>query len=460
MGQNSLLALFRPFRRLSSQKPNANKILFLMTLLAIVIANSPWAAAYQALLDYPVQLHIGHLSLFTHHGEPMTLLEFVNDALMALFFFVIGLEIKQEVLIGELSSVKKAMLPVFAALGGMVFPVLVYVLLCNGSPEIRGAAIPMSTDIAFALAIVTALGKRVPFGLKIFLTALAVVDDLGGIVVIALFYSDGISWMPLFISAAVLVALFAGGRLGIKRTLFYYIGGFIVWMLFVESGIHPTIAGVLVAFTVPARPDIDLEEFTVDMKKYVDMLDFKEVQHTENAAILTSSQIKILNHIHRETNCSISPLQSIADGLHPYIYLFILPVFAFVNAGVTFGGIDLSALMGVPLAIMAGLVIGKSCGIYLFTILFFRLRIVVQPPGFTRRSLFGVSMLGGIGFTVALFISNLAFASLPDVGPELLNQAKLGVFAGSIVSGVLGYLILSKCKESESTEGKQLSSKE
>lgn len=445
MRQSRFESLFRPFRRLTSKKPNANRLLFIATILAIIIANSPWSAIYLEFLNHPVRLYIGDFSLFSHNGVPMTVLEFVNDALMTLFFFVIGLEIKQEVLIGELSSFRKAMLPVFTALGGMIVPVLVYVLICNFSPEIRGAAIPMSTDIAFALAIVAALGKRIPLSLRVFLTALAVVDDLGGIIIIALFYSKGIAFVPLGISLFILLGLFVGGRLGVKHRIFYYIGGFVVWMLFLESGIHPTIAGVLVAFTVPALPDIDLEEFSDDMVKYLQMLDFKEVTHTESATILTPTQIRVLNHIHRETNQSISPLQKIADSLHPTIYLVVLPLFAFVNAGVTFGSIRVSSLAGVPLAIMAGLVIGKSCGIYLFTRLFFRLRIVQPPQGVTRRNLFGVAMLGGIGFTVALFISNLAFASIPEVGADLLNQAKLGIFAGSIVSGVLGYVILSKC---------------
>jgi len=445
MSESRITSLFRPFRRLSSKKPNANRLLFITTILAILIANSPWAYLYLEFLEHPIRLHIAGYDFFTHHGEPMTILEFVNDALMTLFFFVIGLEIKQEILIGELSSVKKAMLPVLAALGGMIVPVIVYILICHSSPEIRGAAIPMSTDIAFALAIVTALGNRIPFSLRIFLTALAVVDDLGGIIIIAIFYSKDILLEPLGISAILLITLFIGGRLGIRNQVFYYIGGFIIWRLFLESGIHPTIAGVLVAFTVPALPDIHLEQFSDDMVEYLQMLDFDDIKQTDSATILTSSQIRILNQIHRETNLSISPLQKIADSMHPYIYLFILPLFAFVNAGVTLGGIDPSTLLGVPLAIMAGLVIGKSCGIYLFTYLFFRLRIIVLPAGVTRRNLFGVAMLGGIGFTVALFISNLAFASIPDVGADLLNQAKIGVFAGSVLSGILGYMILSKC---------------
>jgi len=290
----------------------------------------------------------------------MTLLEFVNDALMAIFFFVIGLEIKQEVLVGELSSVRKALLPVIAACGGMVVPVLVYVLICNGQPELRGAAIPMATDIAFALAVIGVLGKRVPLSLRIFLTALAVVDDIGEIIIIALFYSSDISFELLLISVFILGALYYAGKMRVNKTFFYYVGGFLVWILFVESGIHPTIAGVLVAFTIPARPVIKLDEFSEEMIEYLQMLDYTEVKHTDKASVLTSSQIQILNNVHRLADRTISPLQMIADKLHPVVYFLILPLFAFVNAGVAFGDIELNTLAGIPLAILPDYLLGNQ----------------------------------------------------------------------------------------------------
>lgn len=441
---STINVILKPLRRFATQKSSASFLLFMATILAMVLANSPWAYAYHHILSHPIDLQIGQWNLFSYHGEPMPMLAFVNDALMAVFFFVIGLEIKQEVLIGELSSVRKAVLPVIAACGGMIVPVIFYYLVCSTAPEVRGAAIPMATDIAFALAVLGLLGKRVPLSMRIFLTALAVVDDIGGIIIIALFYSAEIAFQPLLISLALLIILYFGGRLRINNNIFYYIIGFFVWMLFLESGIHPTIAGVLVAFTVPARPKIDLNDFTSNMKGYLSMLDYTEVRQSKTASVLTPTQIQVLNNIHLVADNTISPLQSIADKLHPLVNYLILPLFAFVNAGVTFGDIQVASLVNVPLAVFTGLFIGKSLGIFTFTYLFARTSMGSLPAGMTRMNLFGVSMLGGIGFTVALFIANLSFTDMGATGVDLLNQAKLGVFAGSFVSGLCGYLLLKK----------------
>lgn len=440
---HTINVILKPLRRFATQKANASLLLFMATILAMILANSPWATSYHQLLSHPIDLQIGNFTPFMHHGVSMPMLAFVNDALMAVFFFVIGLEIKQEVLIGELSSVRKAFLPIIAACGGMIVPVLFYLLVCNSAPEVRGAAIPMATDIAFALAVLGLLGKRVPLSMRIFLTALAVVDDIGGIIIIALFYSGNIAIEPLLISIALLALLYVGGRMRINNNLFYYVVGFFVWMLFMESGIHPTIAGVLIAFTVPARPAIKLDDFTCDMTGYLSLLDYTEVRHSRKASVLTPTQIQVLNNIHTVANRTISPLQSIADKLHPLVNYLILPLFAFVNAGVTFGDIQPSSLVNVPLAVFLGLFIGKSLGIFSFTYFFIRTRLAAKPAGMSYWNLFGVSMLGGVGFTVALFIANLSFTD-PGVGADLLNQAKLGVFAGSFISGLLGYFILKK----------------
>ena len=435
--------ILKPLRRFAVvQKPNASLLLFAATILAMVLANSPWAERYHELLAFPIDLQAGKFSFFSHHGEPLSMLAFVNDALMAVFFFMIGLEIKQEVLIGELSSIRKAILPIIAACGGMIVPVLFYMLVCNTSPEVHGAAIPMATDIAFALAVLGLLGKRVPLSMRIFLTALAVVDDIGGIIIIALFYSGHIAFEPLLISLAILAALSVGGKLRIHNRLFFYVGGFIVWLLFMESGIHPTIAGVLVAFTVPARPVVKLDEFTAEMSGYLSLLDYAEVKQSKKAEVLTATQIQVLNNIHTLADKTISPLQIIADKLHPWVNYVILPLFAFVNAGVTFGDIQPQSLANVPLAVFLGLFLGKTLGIFAFSYLFACTPIVSMPSGMSKRALFGVSMLGGIGFTVALFIANLSFDVSSPVGADLLNQAKLGVFTGSFVSGLCGYLFL------------------
>lgn len=445
--------ILKPLQRLATTKPNASLLLFFATILAMLLANSPWADVYHTFLVHPIDFQIGNHSFFSHHGVPMTLLEFVNDALMSLFFFVIGLEIKQEILIGELSSVRKAMLPVLAALGGMIVPVLVYIMICGDAPEVSGAAIPMATDIAFALAVLGTLGKRIPLSLRIFLTALAVVDDIGGIIVIGLFYSSDISFLPLLTSILFLVLSYIGGKMGIIKEGFYYVLGFIVWLLFVESGIHPTISGVLVAITIPARPVIKLDEFSEEMTGYLQMLDYTEVKHSSKASVLTSSQIHILTNVHTLADKTISMLQRIIHKLHPLVYYIILPLFAFVNAGVSFGDIRLDTLAGVPLAVFFGLFVGKSVGIFLFSYLSVRLRLVALPPGINKKNLLGVAMLGGVGFTVALFIANLSFPALTVEGADLLNQAKLGVFAGSFISGVGGYLILRFVQPEAPEEG-------
>ncbi|MEG1545481.1 MAG: Na+/H+ antiporter NhaA, partial [Tannerellaceae bacterium] len=331
-----------------------------------------------------------------------------------------------------------------AACGGMLVPVGIYFLVCSDLPEVRGSAIPMATDIAFALAVLGLLGKRVPLSLRIFLTALAVVDDIGGIIIIALFYSGEIAIQPLLISVVLLALLYGGNKMRVHYNLFYYLLGFLVWMFFMESGIHPTIAGVLVAFTIPARPIIKLDTFVDDMSNYLELLDYAEVKHSQQAAVLTPKQIQVLNNIHSLANRTISPLQSIADKLNPLVNYLILPLFAFVNAGVTFGDIQPASLVNVPLAVLLGLFIGKTLGIFSFSYLFVRMGIVSMPKGMSKRNLLGVAMLGGVGFTVALFIANLSFDSSIAQGADLLNQAKLGVFSGSFISGVCGYLLLRK----------------
>ena len=444
--------ILKPLRRFAIQKPNASLLLFAATIVAMVLANSPWADRYHQLLAFPIDLQAGQFNFFAHHGETMSMLAFVNDALMAVFFFVIGLEIKQEVLIGELSSVRKALLPIIAACGGMIVPVLFYMLVCNTPPEVNGAAIPMATDIAFALAVLGLLGKRVPLSMRIFLTALAVVDDIGGIIIIALFYSGHIAFEPLLISLIVLALLYVGGKFRVHNRLFFYIGGFIVWLLFLESGIHPTIAGVLIAFTVPARPVVKLDDFTCDMTGYLNMLDYTEVRQSRKAEVLTPTQIQVLNNIHTLADKTISPLQTIADKLHPLVNYVILPLFAFVNAGVTFGDIQPQTLVNVPLAVFVGLFVGKTLGIFSFSYLFACTPFASMPTGMSKRNLFGVSMLGGIGFTVALFLAHLYFGGSTAAGGDLLNQAKLGVFTGSFISGLCGYLVLKWVLPKEKVE--------
>ena len=416
-----MITKIRSLSRFVTQKPNASLLLFLTTIAAVVLANSPLVDAYNSCLEYPLDFRFDNFIFFPHHGQPMSLTTFVNDAFMAIFFFVVGMEIKQELLVGELSSARKALLPVIAACGGMIVPVLVYLSVCHSGPAAHGAAIPMATDIAFALAVV---------------------DDIGGIIVIAIFYSGHVAATPLFIALGVLVLLTVGGRLGIQHALFFYTGFFVVWYLFTQAGIHPTIAGVLVAFTVPARPKVKLDSFADNMRDHLASLDFTQARHAGKSTVLSPGQVLVLTNIHRLAAHTVSPLQSLVERLNPVVNYLILPLFAFVNAGVHFGGFDLSALAGIPLAIFLGLFVGKTIGIFTFSYLAAKARIVSISPEITKRALFGVSILGGIGFTVSLFIANLSFAAVPDIGDELLNEAKLGIFVGSLVSGIVGYFFL------------------
>lgn len=415
----------------------ASIFLFVAAILAAVIANSSWAPAYQEFLAHELHLRIGDFNLFSHGGRDLRMIEFINDGLMTFFFVMVGLEIKRELLVGELSSLRKASLPFIAACGGMLLPVLIYMLFCRpGEDGGQGMAIPMATDIAFSLGVLSLLGNRVPLSLKIFLTAFAVVDDIGGILVIALFYSSHVS-LGYLVAAAVLYAfLYFLGRRGATSKVFFFIFGVIIWYLFLQSGIHSTISGVILAFVIPAKPRMDVGKYIERIRTAIS--EFPTMD--KESIVLTNSQIAKLKELEAASDHVISPLQSMEDSLHCIVNFVILPLFAFVNAGVVFSGGG--ELVGnVSMAVGVGLVAGKFAGIYLFTWLAIRLHISPMPQGMTWTNLSGIALLGGIGFTVSLFIANLSFGA--DF-PVFLNQAKLGVLSGSILSGCLGYLVLSR----------------
>ena len=436
--------------RLRAYRPNPSVLLFIATIAAVVIANSPWSHAYTAFLNFPVQIVIGGVELFRHAGHTMTVSQVGNHAVMAIFFFLVGLEIKQELLVGELSSPRKALLPVIAALGGMIVPVLFFLAVVHEQPQSIGAAIPMATDIAFALAVVTALGPRVPKGLRIFLAALAVVDDIGGIIVIALFYSSHIAWLPLGIGFALLGLVFLLGRLKIHTLEPYIILGIAIWALFLQSGIHPTIAGVLLALLLPAGTQVHIGKLSSSLHDLTSRLR-GEAREAKGAVVLSHEQLEIIGEIKETATKAISPVQILEHAIAPLVNYFILPLFAFVNAGITFGGISPEGLLGVPLAILLGLFPGKAVGITLFTWVSIRLRLCIAPEGMTFRRLVSLSVLGGIGFTVSLFIANLSYDSPELVG--LLNEAKLGIFVGTILSGVVGYILLRATRPDEDVAG-------
>ena len=428
-------------QRLSALRPNPSMLLFLATIIAVAIANSPWSTSYEDFLRYPVQVIIGGIELFRHMGHTMTISQVVNDALMAIFFFLVGLEIKQELLVGELSSPKKAILPVIAALGGMIFPVLFFLGVTPSHPESLGAAIPMATDIAFALAVLGSLGGRVPKSLYVFLATLAVADDIGGIIVIALFYSKGVSLLPLGIGLALVGLLLLLGRLRVTALEPYIIVGIAVWALFLQSGIHPTIAGVLVALCIPAGSKVHIRELSRKLRELTSHLS-TEAREAERAVILSHDQLKRIAEIKDTAGQAISPVQTLEHALKPLVDNLILPLFAFVNAGVSFGDVSADMLLGLPLAIFLGLFLGKTVGISLFTYVAIRVKLCAWPEGMNLPRLISLAVLGGIGFTVSLFIANLAYDG-PEMA-QLLNEAKLGIFAGTIISGVVGYMLLSR----------------
>lgn len=414
---------------------NGGMVLMIVAVLAMVVANSPWADAYHAFWSHPVSLQVGSFNLFSHHGEPLTLMAFINDALMAVFFFSVGLEIKREVLVGELSSLRQALLPIIAAVGGMLIPVLLYFALTAGTPAADGLAIPMATDIAFSLGVLSLFGKRVPISLKIFLTAFAVVDDIGGILVIAFGYTSHLDAAYLLGALGVLLLLAVANRMRVMSRTFYCWAGIVVWYLFLQSGVHATIAGVLVAFTIPSIPCLNVKKYIARIRENV-----AEFPHFDKSSILlTPNQIDILKSIESASDRVISPLQFMEDRMHGMVNYLIMPLFAFANAGITLSGAEGAVAGPVTYAIVIGLVLGKSVGIYLFTWLAVRSRVTALPQGMNWQNVAGVSLLGGIGFTVSLFIANLSFGETDEV---LLNQAKLGVLVGTVLAGVLGYVVL------------------
>nr|WP_314648653.1 Na+/H+ antiporter NhaA [uncultured Porphyromonas sp.] len=426
-------------QRLLRLRPSPTILLFIATIAAVIIANTGASDLYNAFLNFPVYVSVGGIELFAHSGHTMTVSQVVNDALMAIFFFLVGLEIKQELLVGELSSPKKALLPIIAAFGGMIVPVLFFFVICHQQPESMGAAIPMATDIAFALAVLASLGERVPKSLRVFLAALAVVDDIGGIIVIAIFYSAHVSWLPLAIGIALLGLILLLGRARIHTLEPYLILGVAVWALFLHSGIHPTIAGVLTALCLPAGTKVHIGHLSERLSGLTSHLSTKAVE-SNGALVLSHEQLESIQRIRSTAASAISPVQTLEHAIAPCVNYFILPLFAFVNAGVAFGGFSPEALLGIPAAIFLGLFPGKAIGISLFTWLAVKLRMCSLPEGLTVHRLLPLSVLGGIGFTVSLFIANLSYDT-PDLISRL-NEAKLGIFAGTIASGLIGYFWL------------------
>jgi len=369
-------------------------LLLVGTILGLVFANTNLAALYNYFLDVPVAIQIGKLEI----AKPLLL--WINDGLMAVFFFLIGLELKREFLEGELSNPSQIVMPLMGALGGMIVPALIYVYFnFNDSIAIKGWAIPAATDIAFALGVITVFGTRAPISLKIFLTSIAIFDDIGAILIIALFYSANISIFSLICAVAVIIVLFILSKKGVKSLTPYIVLGVILWVAVLKSGVHATLAGVVLAFFIPMY----------------DKSTEKDEAH--------------------------SPLVKLEHDLHPTVAYFILPIFAFANAGVSFSGITFSNLIdSIPLGIAAGLIVGKQIGVFGFSYIGNKLGIAKMPEGTNWLSIYGVSVLCGIGFTMSLFISSLAFE---NQGTEYIAESRIGILLGSVVAAALGYFILS-----------------
>lgn len=426
---------------------NSSVVLIFFTVLALVCANIPaikdW---YFALWQNPVSLSVGDFNFFSHGGHPITLGQMINDFLMAIFFLSVGLEIKREIKVGELSSMDKALLPIIGACGGMLVPVLIFSLVCPSDAAMqRGMAIPMATDIAFSLGILSVFKSRVPIGLKMFLAALAVADDLGGIIVIALFYSSDVNLLYLGLSALCVGVLCFGNLTKIRSKAFYVSVGVVLWYVMLNSGIHATIAGVIVAFFVPATLKNGTGYYLERIRNNVGKFPVIEVDELHNTIVLTNEQIHTLKSIESAADKMISPLQDLEDNLHTLINYIVVPLFAFANAGIILSGVGLDDVFsGVSLAVMLGLIVGKFAGVFSFSWLAIRLRIVSLPSGASWSSFASICMVCGIGFTVSMFIADLSYAGLGADGNALLSQAKMGVLVGSVISAVLGCILLHK----------------
>ena len=426
---------------------NSSVVLIFFTVLALICANVPGVKEwYFSLWQHPVSLSIGEFNFFSHNGHPLSLGQMINDFLMAIFFLSVGLEIKREIRVGELSSMDKALLPIIGACGGMLVPVLIFFLVCPSDAEMqRGLAIPMATDIAFSLGVLSVFKSRVPIGLKIFLAALAVADDLGGIIVIALFYSSDINTVFLALSALCVAAMIIGNASKVRTKAFYVTIGLVLWYMMLNSGIHATIAGVIVAFCIPATLKKGTGYYLERIRQQVNKFPVIEVDELHRTIVLTNDEIHTLKSLESAADKMISPLQDLEDNLHFLINYIVIPLFAFANAGIDLSQMSLGSLVsGVGLAVMLGLVAGKFLGVFSFSWLAVRLNFVKLPANTSWKAFASVCVVCGIGFTVSMFIADLSYAGLGTEGAALLSQAKLGVLSGSVISAVLGCVLLNK----------------
>jgi Na+:H+ antiporter, NhaA family len=422
-------AVMRPFLRFARKEASGGILLLTCTLVALIWANSPWAVYYEKFAHAHVLVGFGKniLSESLHF--------WINDGLMAFFFFFVGLEIKREILIGELSTFRKAALPMSAAAGGVIVPALIYTAMNSGAPSAHGWGIPMATDIAFALGVLALLGSRIPASLKLFLAALAIVDDIIAVLVIALFYTDTISWDHLWVAAVCLFLAIVANKIGITSSMIYALIGIGLWLAMLHSGVHATLAGVLLAFTIPGRTQLNPISFYANSHELLERFKADDDPATE---YFSKGQQVAFHELEEQCAVAQPPLQRLEHGLHPWVTFMIMPLFALVNAGVDLRGFGLASLLNpITTGIVLGLVIGKPLGIMLASWLSVASKIAEKPASLSWAQIQGAAWLGGIGFTMSLFIGGLAFDS-----DAMLAIAKVAIILASVIAGCAGSLIL------------------
>lgn len=422
----------RPFKEFLKTEEFSGILLISCTILALLIANSLLSHEYFELWEANLAITFSNFAL----SKPLHL--WINDGLMAFFFFVVGLEIKRELLVGELKSPKKALLPISAALGGMILPVIFYSLINISNPSAaRGWGIPMATDIAFVIGVMALLGTKIPFPLKIYLTSLAIVDDIGAVMIIAVFYSQKVELSFLVVASFLLIGLFFINRLGVQNHIIYAIIGIILWYCIFLSGLHATVAGILVAFAVPAKTRINPDEFVSEGQLILER--FKAAGPRDKEILLNRQHLAALKTLEITCLNVQTPLQRFERALHYWVAFAIMPLFIFANAGIAIEKIDIDMFFQpITLGIIIGLVFGKQIGIFLFSWISVKIGLTELPSGLTWGHIYGAACLGGIGFTMSLFIASLAI-----IDPRNLVMAKIGIIIGSLISGLIGYLILN-----------------
>jgi NhaA family Na+:H+ antiporter len=425
--------IVRPAESFFKKEASSSVLLLLASFMAVAWANSALSPFYDDLLHTHLTLELGEYQI------TKSLLHWINDGLMTYFIFIVGLEIKREIMVGELSNPKSALLSVVAALGGMLFPGAIYFAINRGTPTASGWGIPMATDIAFALGAIAVFGRKLPVGLRVFLSAFAIADDLGAVVIIAVFYTKEIVWNYLIICLFFVAGLAVANLLWIRWTLLYALLGLGIWVAVLGSGVHPTVAGFVVAMFIPARGKYDTDRFVKKVKDIMEEFQCEE-QSCGYSILLDRGHLNAVHALEMACHEVETPLQRLEHSLHPWIAFVLLPLFAFANAGLSLKGIDLTSIVHQPLTlgITLGLFLGKPAGIALFSFLAVKTNIAVLPAEVRWSHIIGAGLLGGIGFTMSLFVSGLSFAS-----PELLNYAKLGILLGSILSALGGIAFLA-----------------